>query len=99
MKRKYPISFFLIGILLNFIKYGIVLAAALLFIIIGLMRGGFCKILGFSLLAVYFTVCIVSQLYVMSVCRKESDSDDFNYFMNRVFGVEEDVTEEDVHYD
>lgn len=66
MKRKYPISFFLIGILLNFIKYGIVLAAALLFIIIGLMRGGFCKILGFSLLAVYFTVCIVSQLYVMS---------------------------------
>lgn len=87
MKRKYSVSFFLLGILQNLIRYFLIGLIGLIFLIIGVIGVPVCKIIGTIVLACYLLLSIIEQFVIRSASLKESDNPEFNQFMDAAFGV------------
>lgn len=87
MKRKYPLSFFLLGVLQNLIRYFLIGLIGFVFIIIGVIGVPICNIIGMMVLAGYLLLSIIEQLFIRSSILKESDNHEFNQFMDAAFGI------------
>lgn len=87
MKRKYPMSFFVIGIMQNLVKYVLIGLIGALFLIIGFFGTDMCITIGIIVLICYFLLCVIEQFIIRSSILKESSSPEFNEFMDSVFGV------------
>lgn len=86
MKRKYPVSFFLLGILHNLIRYLLIGIIGLVLLVIGFFGVNICKIIGAIVIICYFLQCIIEQFFIRSTILKESDNPEFNNFMDNAFG-------------
>jgi hypothetical protein len=87
MKRKYPTSFFVIGIMQNLVKYVFISLIGALFLIIGFLGTDMCITIGIIILICYFLLCVIEQFIIRSAILKESNSPEFNEFMDGAFGV------------
>lgn len=90
MNRKYPMSFFIIGLLQNLVKYAFIGLISAILLIIGFLGVDICKIIGTIILAVYFLLCVIEQIFIRSAIIKESDNPEFNKFMDQAFGFNDD---------
>lgn len=86
MKRKYPLSFFLFGILQNLIRYLFIGFIGLVLLVVGFFGVHFCKIIGAIVIICYFLQCIIEQFLIRFAALKESDNAEFNNFMDNAFG-------------
>lgn len=90
MKRKYPITFFVLGVFLNLIRYFLICLIGLVIIIIGIISFPICKTIGLAIIAFYLLLSIIDQLFIRSASLNESDDQEFNQFMDAAFGVDDD---------
>ena len=86
MERKYPVSFFFLGVFQNCIQYFFLGLIGLILLIIGVIGVHICKIIGVIVLVCYFSLCIIKQLFIRSASLKESDNTEYNKFMDGAFG-------------
>lgn len=87
MKRKYPMSFFIMGILQNLVRYAFIGLIGALFLIIGTFGADICKTIGIIIFICYFLLCFIEQFIIRFVSLKESNNPEFNEFMDGAFGV------------
>lgn len=89
IKRKYPGSLFLLGVLQNGIRYFLIGLLGLVLFIIGSMAVPVCKTIGTIVLIGYGLLCVIEQFVIRHVCLKESDHPEFNTMMDDLLGVDE----------
>lgn len=87
MERKYPVSFFVMGILLNLVKYIFIGLVGTIFLIIGFSGVNICKTIGIVILTGYLVLCVIEQLINRSTILKESNNSELNEFLDHAFGV------------
>ncbi len=87
MKRKYPMYFFIMGIIQNLVKYVFIGLIGVIFLIVGLFGPDICKTIGSIILTVYFLICVIEQFFIRSAILKESDNPEFNELMDETFGI------------
>lgn len=88
MRRKYPIWFFLFGLLQNMTRYILIGLTGIVLWIIGLFGVDICKTIGAIVLGIYLLICIVEQFIIRSATLKESDNPELNEFFDQAFGIE-----------
>lgn len=91
MKRRYPISRFLIGILQNMIRYCFILLLAVIFFVIGAFHHPVCLYIGIAVVCIYFLICIIEQFIIRAVSLRPSNNQAFNNEMDKFFGIEEGI--------
>lgn len=87
MKRKYPVSFFFLGVLQNFVRYFVIGLIGLVFLVIGVSGVHICKIIGTIVLVCYLLLCVAMQFFIRFTILKKSNNPEFDKFMNDAFGV------------
>lgn len=97
MKRKYPLSFFILGVLQNLIRYFLIGLLGLVLFIIGVMGAPIYKKIGTVILVGYILFSIIPQIFIRSSILKDSDNHEFNEFMNAAFGINNDDDDENPH--
>jgi hypothetical protein len=90
MKRKYPFTFFILGVFQNMIRYFLIGFIGFVILIIGVIGVPICKIVGLFVVTIYLLLCIIEQLFIRSISLKESNNQEFNQFMDAAFGVNND---------
>jgi hypothetical protein len=88
MKRKYPMSIFIIGIIQNLVKYVFIGLVGVLFLIIGFFGNDIFITIGRIILICYFILCVMEQFIIRSASLKESSNPEFNEFMDAAFGID-----------
>lgn len=88
MKRKYPVSYFILGVFQNFVRYFLIGLIGIVLLVIGFIGVHICKIVGTIVLLCYVLLCIIEQLFIRSASLKQSDNPEFNQIMDSLFGVE-----------
>jgi len=89
MKRKYPISDFIFGVFLNFIRYSLILLLGVAVLLIGFLGVPFFKIVGGIIISFYIAYCIIVQINIREASLQESDNPDMNELMDIFYGVDE----------
>ena len=90
MKRKYPFTFFILGVFENMIRYLFIGFIGLVLLIVGVIGVPVCKIVGLFVVTIYLLLSIIEQLFIRSISLKESNNQAFNQFMDAAFGVDND---------
>lgn len=87
MKRKYPILFFIMGLLQSMIRYFLIGLIGIVLWIFGLFGIEICKLFSVIVLAGYFLLCVAEQIIMRSVSLGDSDNPELNEFRDIAFGV------------
>ena len=92
-KRKYPMSFFIFGVISNMISKFYVAVLILLLLIIGLVNNNiFIKISG-GLLCAWIIFAVVEQIQIRKILLSKSENEEFNNIMDVVLGENDEEAE------
>lgn len=85
-KRKYPVSFFILGVISNMIRKFYVAVLILILLIIGLVYSNiFIKISGW-ILFIWIIFAFVEQILIRKIVLSKSENEEFNNIMDVIFG-------------
>lgn len=88
MKRKYPLSFFLFGMVMNFLfHYFYLFLPGLILCIIGIWNLP-CLLIGIAVLGLDLLLSFIEQLEIRKGSLSESDNPKYNEFMDACFGTD-----------
>lgn len=85
-KRKYPLSFFFLGVIINMIRTFYVAVLILLLLVIGLVNNNiYIKISG-GILCLWIIFAVVEQIQIRKTVLNKSKNEEFNHIMDVMFG-------------
>lgn len=85
MERKYPISLFVMGLLLNFGKFIWIGLIGGVFLLIGFFGNDICRTIGVAVLGLYVLICLIQQIIYVITFYQTSDNPDMNSFLDTAF--------------
>lgn len=85
MKRRYPISLFLMGLLLNLGKFIWIALIGIVFLVIGFMGNSVCTTIGVVIMILYVLICLIQQIVYVVVFYQKGDNAEFNSFLDMAF--------------
>lgn len=89
MKRKYPLSIFLLGVVLNFlVRYFYLFLPGLILCVIGIWSEK-CLAIGLGFWLVDLVLSVVAQIRIRKEILAESDNAEFNEIMDACYGQED----------
>lgn len=84
MDKKYPLSLFISGFIMNLIlRYFYLFVPSLILIVVGIWID-MCKTIGFVLLLIDIIISLIEQLSIRKTTLEETDNEDFKRFQEAI---------------
>ncbi|WP_455716556.1 hypothetical protein, partial [Anaerosporobacter sp.] len=90
MKRKYPITLFLLGMISNAIRYFVIGLLGIVFVFIGLFAGKGCMIFGLVILMGYVVLCTIEQIKIRNATLNTSGNSEVDKLLDAILGAEDE---------